>query len=207
VEADIQNVLRPRTPDMRCRPARVHHGLAVLLATCLATVGLLATGMSVAHAHDELGSTSPEAGATLDAAPVQVELGFSGEIQQLGTEVVVTSDDGSTVSDGAVRIDGTTAVQPLTADLPAGRYTVDWRAISADGHPLSGTFTFTVAGGAPAGAAASSSAPSPATPDVGEASAAGPASSSSNGLWIAAVATGVLLVAALVAVRPLRRRS
>jgi copper resistance protein C len=207
VDADIRNVRRPRMPDMRCRPARVRRGLAVLLAACLATVGLLATGMSVAHAHDELLSTSPEAGETLDAAPAQVELGLSGEIQQLGTQVVVTSGDGSTVSDGAARMDGATVVQPLTAGLPAGRYTVDWRATSADGHPLSDTFTFTVAGGAPAGAAASSTAPAPATPDVGAASAAGPASSSSNSPWIAVVATGVLLVAAFVAVRPLRRRS
>jgi methionine-rich copper-binding protein CopC len=194
---------------MRRSSAPVHRGITVLLATCLATLGLLVSGMAVAQAHDELVGSSPEAGATLDAAPPQVELEFSGEIQELGTEVVVTSEDGSTVSDGAVRVDGSTVAQPLTADLPAGSYTVDWRATSADGHPLSDSFSFTVAGDATTGAAAGSSAPAPApaTTDVGEASAASPADPSSNGMWIAGIAAGVLLVAAVVAVRSLRRRS
>src|SRR5699024_10824890 len=33
---------------------------------------------------------------------------------------------------------------PLADDLPAGEYSVDWRVVSADGHPISGEFTFTV---------------------------------------------------------------
>jgi hypothetical protein len=91
-----------------------------------------------------------------------------------------------------VQVDGATVVQPLTADLPAGGYTVDWRVTSADGHPLSDRFAFTVAGGAT---------------DVGEAAAVTPAGSSSGGIWIAVGAAVVLLVAALAIVRSLRRRS
>jgi len=178
-----------RRPDS---PGAIRRGLAVLVATCLATAGLLGTGTSVAQAHDELLDSIPAAGATLDTAPAQIELELSEDVQPLGTEVVVTADDGTTASDGPVGIDGTTVVQPLTADLPAGFYTVDWRVTSADGHPLSDRFTFTVADG---------------TTDVGEAAAVTPPESSSGGTWIAVGAAAVLLVAVLVTVRSLRRRS
>jgi methionine-rich copper-binding protein CopC len=30
------------------------------------------------------------------------------------------------------------------ADLPAGAYTVDWRGLASDGHPMQGTFGFTI---------------------------------------------------------------
>jgi copper resistance protein C len=178
-----------RTPDMHRRPlvpsAAARRGAAVFLAT----LALLLTAPSVAQAHDELVGSSPQAGATLDAAPAQVELQFSGEIQELGTQVVVTADDGTTVSDGPARVDRTTVLQPLAADLPVGAYTVDWRVTSADGHPLSDEFSFTVAGAASRNAAASSE------------------TESSSGIWIAVGAAVVLLVAGLVAVRQLRRRA
>ncbi len=206
MRADIRNERWARILGMRHRP--VPRALAVLLATCLVTLGALASGMSVAQAHDELIGSSPEPGATADAAPAQIELRFSGEIQELGTEVVVTSDEGGTVSDGAVQVDGSTVVQPLTPDLPPGGYTVAWRATSSDGHPLSNRFEFTVADRAAAGAESSSPAASRATTDVGEASAgstAGP--SSDGGVWIAVAAACALLIAALVGARQLRRPS
>jgi copper resistance protein C len=181
-------------------PAAVHRGLAILVATWMATVGLLALGTSAAQAHDELLGSTPEAGATLDAAPDRIELEFSEAVQELGTEVLVTSDDGTTVSDGPAQVDGTTVVQPLTADLPAGGYAVDWRVTSADGHPLSDRFTFTVTDGAAAGSSAT-------TADVGEAAAANQTGSSDVGMWITAGAAVVLVVATVVALRRLRRSS
>jgi copper resistance protein C len=199
--------MRPR-PTV---PTSPHRGLALLVATVLATLGLLAAGTTVAQAHDELVGSTPAPGATLDAAPSDVELEFSGQIQELGTEVLVTGDDGTTVSEGPAQVDGTTVVQPLTADLPAGGYTVDWRATSADGHPLSDRFTFTVTASSTDAAAttttdsAATSSP-PVTTDVGEAAAASP-STSSAAIWIAGAAAVVLLLAALVVVRRLRRRS
>jgi methionine-rich copper-binding protein CopC len=193
-------------PCMRRRtrvPAVARRGLALIIATGLATLGLLAIGTSVAQAHDELLGSTPQAGAALEAAPDRIELQFSGDVQELGTEVLVTADDGTAVSDGPVQVDGTTVVQPLSADLSAGSYVVDWRVTSADGHPLSDRFSFTVAGGTSDGAAASSSAT---TTAIGEAAAATTTEASSNGVWIAVAAAAVLLVAAVVAVRQLRRR-
>ena len=178
--------------------------LRLLAVTAAASLALLVTGMPAASAHDELVGSTPTDGTTVDAAPAEVELQFSGAVQELGTQVVVTSDDGRTVSQGPVQIDGATVVQPLSPDLPAGSYTVDWRVTSADGHPESDEFAFRVAGGTTAGAAATSAAPS--TTALGEASASSDTGSSSR-IWIAAGAVLVLVVAALVAVRQLRRRS
>jgi copper resistance protein C len=175
-------------------PSAARRGIAVLAAACLATLVLLVTGTSAAQAHGELVGSSPGAHARLDAAPAEVELQFGGAIQQLGTEVVVTAADGTPVSAGPVQVDGTTVVQRLTAGLPAGGYTVAWRATSADGHPLSDEFAFTVAGATP-------------TTDVGEVSATSSADSSPSGARIAMGAAVVLLVGVLLAVRSLRRRS
>ena len=188
-------------------PTVERRGIAVLVGACLATLVLLVTGTTAAQAHDELVGSSPQAGARLDAAPEEVELQFSAAIQELGTEVVVTAPDGTAVSDGPVRLDGTRVVQPLAADLLTGGYTVVWRPTSADGHPLSGDWKFTVAGGGTTGVATSSSAAPDPTTDVGEASASTPAPSPSSGAWIAGAAALLLLVAALVGVRQLRRRS
>ena len=118
-------------------------------------------------------------------------------------KVAVTADDGTTVSDGPVRVDGRTVAQPLTADLPPGTYTVDWQVTSADGHPLSDEFGFTVSGGT----TASSSSPATGTStEVGEAAATRSTGSSST-TWIVVGALLVLVVTLAVAVRGLRRRS
>jgi copper resistance protein C len=163
--------------------------LVLATATSLA---LLVTGTGIAQAHDELAGSSPEAGGTVDAAPGTVELEFSGDVQELGSEVVVTAADGSTVSEGALQVDGRTVTQPLAGDLAGGEYTVDWRVTSADGHPESDSYTFTVSGGT--------------TTDVGEASATTETGSSSTA-WIVVAAVVVLAAALAVGLRGLRRRS
>jgi methionine-rich copper-binding protein CopC len=33
-------------------------------------------------------------------------------------------------------------IVPLTSPLPDGKYTVDWRALSTDGHPTTGSYGF-----------------------------------------------------------------
>jgi methionine-rich copper-binding protein CopC len=102
---------------------------------------LLVAAAARASAHDELRSTSPAAGAVVDALPTQVVLTFDEPALAVGTEVQVTGPAGL-VSDGPPQLSGTEVRQPVRSG-PAGRYTVTWRATSADGHPVSGTFGFT----------------------------------------------------------------
>ena len=144
----------------------------------LTTVGAglllsLALGLSApAYAHDELASSNPTDGDTLAQPPAQVVLTFEEAPVDLGLQVVVTSPAGP-VSSGAPRIEGVTVVQDVQPSAPAGRYTVEWRVTSDDGHPVSGRFGFTAqAAGAPGSttagatpAATTAAAPAPAQPE------------------------------------------
>lgn len=190
--------------------------VALLLAACLAVPALLVAGASTAWAHDELVGSVPSADATVPAGPRAVELRMSRPAQELGTRVVVTGPGGTQVSAGGPRVEGATVVQPLAADLPGGAYAVAWQVTSSDGHPLSGTFSFTVAAadpedGATTGTPDASEAPAAdaadaTEPGVEEAAAAAPADSSSPAGWIAVGAVVVLVAAAALGVRQLRRR-
>jgi copper resistance protein C len=125
-------------------------------AVVVAAVLVLGPGGGAANAHDVLVGSVPAAGAAVDTAPSSVAIEFSDVPQALGTQVVVVGPDGAPVSAGDAEQDGRTIRRPLAEDVPAGAYTVRWRATSADGHPLSGTFGFTVVQGAVAPAAGGS---------------------------------------------------
>jgi copper transport protein len=123
-------------------------------ALVVAVAGLLAIP-AAAQAHATLETTSPQRGARLGHAPAQVVLGFD--------EAVNASLGGVKVFDaGGREVQAGTAFHPggkgskvavrLSPDLRDGGYTATYRVISADSHPVSGGFTFTVGDG-PAGAA------------------------------------------------------
>lgn len=147
---------------------RVGRVVATLAVTGVAALVGIA-GAPAASAHDQLVSTDPANGATVATAPDHVTITFTDKTLALGTEVKVTAPDGSAAGAGAVQLSGTSVVQPLVAARPAGTYTVDWRVTSADGHPVSGTFTFvaTAATGVPTPTATPTPTASPtATPTV-----------------------------------------
>ena len=148
-----------RTPGMTASRSAGRGGTsgqcaARALLGVAATALLVGTGPAVAQAHDGLVSTSPAPEGAVAAAPSTVELRFTGEPLPLGTQVLVTGPDGAPVSEGPAEIRGTAVVQQLVDALPAGAYRVEWRSTSSDGHPLSGTYGFTVAEGTSPPAAA-----------------------------------------------------
>lgn len=105
-------------------------------------------GIAPAQAHDSLVSTSPADGETITEDPGVVSLTLTGEPQNSNsietTIIEVTAGDGHGASTGEVITDGaviSTEVSLEHADV----YTVDWRTLSADGHPIEGTYTFTYA--------------------------------------------------------------
>jgi copper transport protein len=123
-----------------------------VVARVLALLTLVLVGntawATMASAHASVSSTSPEAGSTLPQSP---------------TAVSITFDQGVTVPSGAVRIlnqnaerigvqkprIGSKTGDPNTVSvavpkLPEGAYVVSWRAVSEDGHPIRGAFTFRV---------------------------------------------------------------
>ncbi|MGU3643989.1 copper resistance protein CopC [Microbacterium sp. C23T] len=124
-------------------PARVWAFLAALLVA----FGVVLATASPAHAHDELLGSDPAADSTLDALPAQLTLTFSAEIaDDAGASVVeVTDASGASLVDGAPTAQDNVLTQPLAGEA-SGAVTVLWKVVSSDGHPISGEFTFTVAG-------------------------------------------------------------
>jgi copper transport protein len=102
-----------------------------------------------AAAHASVQRTSPSFGTRLAHAPAVVRLEFDQSVKALPNAIDVLTAKGRLVS-GATRTSAdhraiTTAVQRL----PRGAYTVRWRVVSADGHVVSGVFTFGVRQRAP----------------------------------------------------------
>ncbi|MFW0770428.1 copper resistance CopC family protein [Arthrobacter koreensis] len=190
-------------PTSFYRQARTRASLlaAALLAAFAAVLFLAAP----AHAHDELVSSNPADGAVLDAAPSEIELVFSSELMDLGNQVIVEDSAGTNLAESEPVLTRETLVQSVPA-LEAGDYKVNWRAVSSDGHPITGTFSFTVNG--PAGEnpspAATESAAAPAASDPAAAETASPEAATSSDStsfgpmgWVL-TAVGVALVALLV---------
>ena len=126
---------------------------------------IMATG---ADAHAALKSISPKDGSSLATVPTQVVLTFNEPISSSFATVTVTGAAG-TVSGGKPVVDGVTVTQALAPDLANGRYTVTYRVVSEDGHPVSDKTTFTVAAvttpsTSDTGTSVPSATPLPATP-------------------------------------------
>ena len=111
-----------------------------------AAVAAALAAPAAASAHAYLVKTAPEASVTLNGAPRSVQLTFDEAVEPRFAIVSVSDVDGHQVTDGSV------ARSPAAADtlvvplkhVPEGWYLVYWRAISVDGHPVQGAFTFAV---------------------------------------------------------------
>ncbi|GAA2203864.1 hypothetical protein GCM10009850_000540 [Nonomuraea monospora] len=119
--------------------------LLTVLLLALAAAGVMC---SPASAHNVLIGSDPEDGATLTASPAQVTLVFDQAVRQGYAQVGVTGADGSAWADGSAVV-AAERVSVKVKPLPAGRaYVVGYRILSADGHPVTGKISFTVAAGA-----------------------------------------------------------
>ncbi|MFC9910526.1 copper resistance CopC/CopD family protein [Streptomyces sp. NPDC127197] len=108
---------------------------------------LLLGGAGPASAHAGLGSTDPRDGTVLDAAPRHITLTFTESVGLLDDSVrVIAPDNRPLRTSGAAHVDGSsdTVRLRLPAGLEDGTYTVAWRVVSADSHPVSGAFIFSV---------------------------------------------------------------
>jgi methionine-rich copper-binding protein CopC len=118
----------------------VRRSLVVQLA---GAVVLLAAAPASAHA--SLIRTSPADGSKVATAPRAVALTFS---ENVGSAfVAVTAPDGSPVRTSQVRAVDEKVTASVAATDQRGRYTLAYRVVSADGHPVSGTVTVTTTTG------------------------------------------------------------
>ncbi len=135
----------------RRRPARAlaAHVSTVVMAVVVALAMLLGAG-GAASAHDELTGTEPADGASVEVLPPTLELSFTSVPSGIGAQVTVLDDAGEDWAEGPVEIVDRTATQSLRAGAPAGEYTVSWRVVSSDSHPIEGVFSFTAQQGSTA---------------------------------------------------------
>ncbi|MGO4492248.1 copper resistance protein CopC [Arthrobacter sp. 2YAF22_2] len=183
-------------------------GLITVLSVLLA-VALLGAGP--ASAHDAVESTSPAAGATVPTPPDAVTLTLSNHPLTLGTQLKVSDAAGTDWADGGVQIVDNVVSQKLRTGAPAGLFTVQWRVVSADGHPIEGTFSFTATaagGGSAAAGTAPGTVPTLGTAEPGTTIASSPAPDVSQPFpWsivlFVAVAVGILVALGLTAKRRL----
>jgi copper transport protein len=113
--------------------------------TLLAVAAALALP-ATAWAHAALLRTVPSASGIVNRPPAQLSLTYSEAVEPRFAIVSVTDAGGKQQASGAPRrsaADPNTLVVPLR-HLPEGWYLVYWRAISVDGHPVRGAFTFAV---------------------------------------------------------------
>ena len=162
-----------------------------LVGLLVASLLVLVVSTGTAAAHAKLESMTPADGSTAAAPPTQVVLTFNEPVGSTGAEVQVVSPKGTNVSTGELKVIDNTVTQPVDGLVDVGRYTVDARIVSADGHPITvnGSFTITHAGHAAAPVAAA-----PPTKD-----------SSSNVVVIVAMILVMLVVVALAVVIVRRR--
>jgi copper transport protein len=108
-------------------------------------VALAAPAAASAHAY--LTKTFPVANQVLNTPPANVALTFSEAVEPRFAIISVTDKDANqeaTASPARSPVNPDTLVVPLKPHLPEGWYLVYWRAISVDGHPVQGAFTFAV---------------------------------------------------------------
>ncbi|OON79303.1 hypothetical protein B1H18_14670 [Streptomyces tsukubensis] len=121
----------------------------LLLAAALAGAFLtLLTGAGSASAHAALVGSDPKQGAVVEQAPQRVTLTFSEKIAVSDDSVRVLDPAGKRVDTGKLSdlSSGSKARYrvELHSGLPNGTFTVTYQVISADSHPVSGAYTFSI---------------------------------------------------------------
>ena len=114
---------------------------ALIAALVLAALVLMAPQ---AAAHTVLTGSDPAADATLDTGPTRVTATFNEDLQPTFAAMTVVGPDGNLWSQGDTAVKGPTAGVGLRPLGPSGRYTVNYRVTSDDGHVVSGSWSFTV---------------------------------------------------------------
>jgi copper transport protein len=112
--------------------------------------GALAAGLalpSTASAHAYLVKTVPAASVVLNAPPPNIQLTYDEAVEPRFAIISVTNVNGHQETTRPVYRSPSnpdTLVVPLRPNLPEGWYLIYWRAISVDGHPVNGFFTYAV---------------------------------------------------------------
>ncbi|MEV5754458.1 copper resistance protein CopC [Actinoallomurus sp. NPDC052308] len=115
--------------------------VARLGASIGAAVLILVLAASPASAHATLSSSSPADGAIVSTLPSAVTLTFDEPVRPVAADVRVLDPTGTGVA-GTVTGAGPKVTIGLRGSGAQGTYTLTWRVISADSHPVGGAIAF-----------------------------------------------------------------
>jgi hypothetical protein len=156
----------------------------LLLGAMVLTATLTA---QTAFAHAWRVSAEPADNSILATGPARVSATFNERLQTTFAAMTVVGPDGNVWSTGEPTVQGAIVGIGLRALGPAGTYTVNYRVTSADGHVVSGSWSFRL------------TVPGTGTPGPG---AAATGSSGNIPVWpFVVVATALVAAGALWAVR------
>ena len=127
----------------------IRRTIAVVFAAFLALFVTLGTA-TMASAHSDSFQSVPANDSVVSTPVVEIQFTFVEAVQQeFAPEVILNNADGVAAELGTPVFDVTGAtmtVPVVTGALPNGVYTASYRIVSEDGHPASGSITFTVEG-------------------------------------------------------------
>jgi methionine-rich copper-binding protein CopC len=136
VTTNVERHAQERSAGRR-RWTRAASGLILAIAT--STVFTVS-----AMGHAIFISMSPADGSVVRTAPVEVILTFDEPVQDIGAVVVVRSPTGASVTVGRPAVVENTVRQQLASVTEAGTYSVAYRVLSDDGHPISQHLSFSL---------------------------------------------------------------
>jgi copper transport protein len=140
-----------------------------LAATLAVLFSLLFSSPAAAHA--ELVNTTPANGAQLTKPPSKVQMTFTESVNLLPGGIRLIDGAGAVVPTPDPTVEGGTVLWPMPTALPEGAYVVTFRVVSADGHPISGAFSFGIGAATTVGSGAATGGESGGT-TVGDATTA-----------------------------------
>jgi len=104
-------------------------------------------GQSGAWAHARLVTTLPLSHSVIKIWPSKVTITFDEPVLRIGNAVVdwvqVSDAIGQRVDAGQSRVQGAVVSVGLKEKVKTGRYAVQYRVVSDDGHPVLGKYFFT----------------------------------------------------------------
>ena len=106
----------------------------------------MSSGINFSFAHAQLISTIPAANSNLDSLPTKVVLEFGEQMLDFvdGNQISVLNPNGIEVTTGKTELNGAIIYREISSEIISGRYKVSYRAISNDGHKVTGDFYFVI---------------------------------------------------------------
>jgi hypothetical protein len=111
-------------------------------------IGFLFFSTPFASAHAELVSAKPASGEILKKLPLKIVLEFDENllvINEHNTNLLIVKDRfGTEVDEGNSTLKGRTLSVDMVPTEEFGDFSVTWRVVSDDGHPVQGSYNFSV---------------------------------------------------------------